>query len=230
MFDLNRELRRWRRSVSRHGVLGRDEIDELESHLLESFETLEREGASPAEAFSSAERGLGDPWILSREYGKCQNPCTRRLWRAFWVAPAVAPILMAIEVFAVGMAFSDPADPGTPIGIILLPSLLLTLGVVFSYGIAAICWMPLIFFSRRRGWLSGSAVHLLAFLLALSIVALLEAAIYAMTTPRPTDVVGFAVSSLPIASVVISDIMLSAAVFWMLIREPSARQESYGAD
>jgi membrane protein implicated in regulation of membrane protease activity len=79
---------------------------------------------------------------------------------------------MAIEIFVLGMALSDPADPGTPIGIILLPILLLTLGGFIAYGIAAICWMPLIFFWRKRGWLNGGRLHLLAFLLALAVVAL----------------------------------------------------------
>jgi hypothetical protein len=224
MFNLTRELRRWRRSLSRHGVLGRDELDELESHLRDSFEAIERDGTPPVEAFAMARSRIGDPRILANEYEKSQNPSTRRLWRAFWVAPAVAPILMAIEIFVLGMAFSDPADPGTPIGIILLPILLLTLGGFIAYGIAAICWMPLIFFWRKRGWLNGGRLHLLAFLLALAVVALLEATIYAITTPRPTDFFELLSSSLIIAGFVIPNVMLSAVVFWMIVRPSSDRR------
>mgnify|MGYP006276888177 CR=1 FL=1 len=221
MFDLNRELRRWRRSVSRHGALGRDELDELESHLLEAFEALTRAGASPAEAFSSAESGIGDPKILSGEYEKSRRPSTRRMWRAFWVAPAVAPILMAIEIFIVGMVFSDPKDPGTPIGIILLPLMLLSLGMVFSYAIAALVWMPIVFHLRELHRLSAGTIHAAASLLAVACFALLEAAAYAVTTPKPTDLLGFVASSLPIAAILLPNILVSAAVFWMMIREPA---------
>jgi len=219
MFDLKRELRRWRRSVSRHGVLSRDERDELESHLLEAFEANSRDGASPAEAFSLAESAIGDPNILAGEYAKSQQPSPRRLWRAFWVAPAVAPILTAIEVFVIGMAFSDPADPGTPIGIILLPLLLLTFGVVMAYGIAALLWMPIVFHLRSRGRLTAGTTQAAALLMFVALHALLEAAIYGVTTPRPTDLLGFVASSLPLVAFLLPNIMLSAVVFWMMIRD-----------
>ena len=225
MFDLKRELRRWRRSVSRHGALGRDELDELESHLLEAFEALTRDGASPAEAFSAAEGGIGDPRVLSGEYEKSRQPSTRRLWRAFWVAPAVAPILMAIEIFIVGMAFSDPADPGTPIGIILLPFLLLSIGMVVSYGLAALIWMPIVFRLRKRGRLTAGTIQAAAVMLAVACFALLEAAAYAVTTPKPTDLLGFVASSLPLFAILLPNVLLSAALFWMMIREPSVRPE-----
>lgn len=222
MFNLNHEINLWRATFEARGILNRDELDELQSHLIEAYQALLAGGISEPQAFNQAIEQVGDPAILSLEYEKMHPSATKKLWRAFWVAPLVAPVLLAIDVFVIGLLLSDPKDPGTPIGIILLPILILTLGVIASYLITAIFWMPLAIFLHRRKRLDGGSIHLLAFVLAVLFFAALEAAIYGVTTPRPASIAEFISSTLYIPGFVIPHIMVSALVFWLMVRERSA--------
>ena len=62
------------------------------------------------------------------EADRAQRAGGRRLLLAFLIAPLVPPVVAAVLVFTGGMLFSDPKDTGTPVGIVLLPVLLLTVG------------------------------------------------------------------------------------------------------
>ena len=226
MFDLNSELERWRRNFSKDSRLDPDEMAELESHLIELFDSSVKSGIPESAAFFKAIQDIGDPQTLTTEYEKTRPTSSRRLWRAFWIAPLVAPVMLAIDVFVVGSLFSDPVDAGTPIGIIAIPLMALTLGTLLSYVIAGTLWMPLAFFLQKRGWLNGMSIHSMGFVFAIALYALFEVAIYFITTPRPNDIIEFMSSSIYIAGFVIPNIMLSVVAFWWLIREKPARQNS----
>ncbi|MFY7700613.1 MAG: hypothetical protein ACOVQH_10120 [Burkholderiaceae bacterium] len=226
MFDLNSELERWRRNFSKDSRLDPDEMAELESHLIELFDSSVKSGIPESAAFFKAIQDIGDPQTLTTEYEKTRPTSSRRLWRAFWIAPLVAPVMLAIDVFVVGSLFSDPVDAGTPIGIIAIPLMALTLGTLLSYVIAGTLWMPLAFFLQKRGWLNGMSIHSMGFGFAIALYALFEVAIYFITTPRPNDIIEFMSSSIYIAGFVIPNIMLSVVAFWWLIREKPARQNS----
>ena len=229
MFDVNRQVDEWRRALAKAGLADAGELDELESHLLQAYETFVRSGLGEQEAFSLAMKQVGDPSALAGEYAKNERFGTRNLWRAFRVAPVVAPVLFAIDTLVLGLLLTDSRNAGTPIGLLWIPLAALTLGVVLSYAVAAALWMPLMLFLWKRGWLHGATIHAAAFLLAVLLCVLLEVATYLVTTPRPTDMREFLASGPIVAGFVIPHIMLSACVFWWMVRESPDRQDPLDA-
>lgn len=82
--------------------------------------------------------------------------------------------------------------------------------------------MPLVFCLGKRGWLHGGTIHGIAFLLAVAVFLLLETAAYFVAAER-ADFFELLRMSLIVAGFVIPNIMLSALVFWWMIREGSNR-------
>ncbi|MEM7474804.1 MAG: hypothetical protein AAF483_07415 [Planctomycetota bacterium] len=78
------------------------------------------------------------------------------IWTAFAVTSPITPILLSVVVLVVGLFFSDPEDTGTPIGIILVPILLLTAGIVFAYIATLFFAMPVVIILRKRDQLKLS--------------------------------------------------------------------------
>ena len=89
--DLNTILRRWREEVGASGTLGRQDLDELESHLRDSVQNLEQGGLSAEEAFHVASRRLGTAGGLVAEFAKVN-------WQEVWMTRLlwmVAGIILA---------------------------------------------------------------------------------------------------------------------------------------
>lgn len=221
MFDLNSEIKKWRKTMAKSGDFKSDELDEFQSHLVEAFEVFVKDGVAPPDAFKQASEQLGNPAALADEYDKMRDLNPRKLWVAFLVAPMVAPVLFSLIVLivlSVGLMFSDPKDPGTPIGVVMVPVLSLVLGVIASYFIAGVIWMPIMVFLKNQGLLSGRVIHLSAFVLAIILYVLLDISIYAITAvPRP-DFLAFIRSTLVIGVIFIPCVMLSATTFWWMLR------------
>lgn len=218
MFELNRELESWRKRFSRESRLQGDELEELESHLLELHEGLVQSGHSDHEAFALAIKRLGEPADIKAEYAKCRVTSSKRLWRAFWIAPLVAPVLLAVDMFVAGLLLSDSGDSGTPLGVLAVPLIALTLGIFGAYLIALSCWMPVVFFLRKRDWLNGGSIHLMGLVAALATFVLLEVAAYYAPT-WPDNLLGLSGPSLYLSGFMIPNVMLSALVFWLMIRD-----------
>lgn len=225
MFDLNRELGVWRKGFASEARLQSDELEELESHLVDHFESLLKSGLSEQAAFLKATRQIGEPITLAREFEKSRAIGSARLWRGFWIAPVVAPLMLALDVLVAGLLFTNPVAPRTPIGVFAMPLAALTLGVGASYLIAFICWMPGVFFLKNRGWLNGGSIHLIGCLSALAIIALLELAGYYVTTPRPENLFDFFEGTLYLTGFIFPNVMLSSLVFWLMIRDPAQQQD-----
>ena len=86
MFELETEVRRWRRNLERRSSLSMREVDELEDHLRARFE-LELEvtpAQSPARAFSTVCDELGEAAALSKEFAKAGWRRWRSLLLAGW--------------------------------------------------------------------------------------------------------------------------------------------------
>ena len=79
MFELNKEIKKWKSSLSSSDTCSRADIDELESHLLDSMDILRAKGLSQEEAFFVAIRRLGSTNALSCEFGKVNE--NLRAWR-----------------------------------------------------------------------------------------------------------------------------------------------------
>lgn len=99
MFDLDREVRRWRQREIRRSSLSPRELDELEDHLRARVD-LELElnaGLTPARAFAVTRDELGAGSALSKEFAKVGTPRWRRLMMAGWALFAVSFILPAVS-------------------------------------------------------------------------------------------------------------------------------------
>ena len=70
MFNLNREIDRWKSAFAERKACSRDELQELESHLREEIAALVAAGHSEQEAFSEGASRLGDPGEVCGEFAK----------------------------------------------------------------------------------------------------------------------------------------------------------------
>ncbi len=98
MFDLDAEVRRWRRRQERRSSLSPRELDELEDHLRARVD-LEMEinrVLAPERAFAIARRELGKPAALEKEFAKAGKPRWRRWLVAGWAMFAVSFVLPVV--------------------------------------------------------------------------------------------------------------------------------------
>lgn len=86
-------------------------------------------------------------------------PSSRALWRAYFLAPAVAPIAFVVIVFLVGLIAPNLGADVNPASMIVLPVIALTVGFVSCYLIAGVFGMPIAFYLRRRRFLNGYSIH-----------------------------------------------------------------------
>jgi len=97
MFDLNNEIKKWRRDLAQSESLGKSDIDELESHLREELERLTALKLSEQEAFWIARHRLGDIHSLAEEFAKIN---TSMLWRKrlYWAGAIVLAWLIVTYI------------------------------------------------------------------------------------------------------------------------------------
>lgn len=148
-------------------------------------------------------------------------PSTRRLWIAYLIAPSVAPLLAALTVFVVGMAFlvANPEDTGTPIGVILVPLFLLIAGIPASYLVAGTLGMPIAFYLRSRNRLNGLTVHGAAFAWTAVLALGLTASAFFLAPGEQVGQVGLLQYMLGLGGVFLAFapfIALSATTFWLV--------------
>ena len=88
----DRALERWRAALAARGTLTKDDLDELESHVLDHVDALIEQGVAPAEAYERALAALGDPQAIADEFAKV-NPLLA--WRSalFWICAGVLTVL-----------------------------------------------------------------------------------------------------------------------------------------
>ncbi|WP_423925939.1 hypothetical protein [Candidatus Palauibacter sp.] len=98
MFELETEVRNWRRSLERKASLSPRELDELEDHLRARVDLeLELDAAlAPPKAFAIARKELGEPMALSREFARAGRPRWRRLLLTGWTMYAASFLLPAL--------------------------------------------------------------------------------------------------------------------------------------
>ena len=110
MFDLEKELRRWREREERGSSLSARDLDELEDHLRAwiDLELQLNPKLAPARAFKVARDELGEPAAVSREFAKAGKPRWRRLLVAGWALFGVSFLLPAFFVPGTGLGLSRP--------------------------------------------------------------------------------------------------------------------------
>ena len=85
MFELESQIRKWRRHIQSAGSLGAQDVEELESHLRDSIDELTGRGVSVEEAFILSVRRMGDAEALHHEFAKIP---TENVWRQLLVPAA----------------------------------------------------------------------------------------------------------------------------------------------
>lgn len=105
MFDMNREIERWRLALIRVGGCQPDELNELETHLRDAFDQLLESGISNEEAFLMATKQIGDPVAVGMEYQKSRGVVYRMASRPAVVIPLVALSHFVLHLAAVLFSF-----------------------------------------------------------------------------------------------------------------------------
>ena len=68
MFDINTAIKSWRRPFELRSWYGDDQIQELETHLVERYEDALHDGVPPEQAFDRAIEQIGSEPILRNDY------------------------------------------------------------------------------------------------------------------------------------------------------------------
>lgn len=98
-----------------------------------------------------------------------------RIWLGFLVAPLIVPILLSVGIVLGAPFYLESEDSGTPIGVIVLPLVIMSVGVVFAYIMMLMVGMPFVILLRSLGllnlvWLNLVAVGLSCFLVLVACV------------------------------------------------------------
>lgn len=104
MTNLNRHILKWRLNLLMRGAFQKSDIDELESHLRDEIDELQRLGYSDEDAFHLAVRRLGDLPGLQEEFSKVNFGI---LWlkRAAWSVLIVMSVLLLFTQCSVHIPF-----------------------------------------------------------------------------------------------------------------------------
>jgi putative ABC transport system permease protein len=91
MFNLEKSIHAWKKSLQTQDTLEDGTIADLESHLRDTIDALKREGMSNEEAFREAAARVGGPEVLAAECGKVREYRLdlRRPWRPARFMPAL---------------------------------------------------------------------------------------------------------------------------------------------
>lgn len=99
MFDLERSLEKWRRSLTALPGLTAETVAELESHLREEIQCQQTAGCEPALAFARAVEKLGTPQALAREFTKAASETTAPWWPMRIVVGVTAALTLLLVVW-----------------------------------------------------------------------------------------------------------------------------------
>jgi hypothetical protein len=83
---------------------------------------------------------------------------TRNLWRAFSVAPLVAPLSFLILFVLFVWGSTQMGAKSNPLSVVAYPILSILVGIPLAYALALIFWMPAMLWLFRRGWYNLGAV------------------------------------------------------------------------
>jgi hypothetical protein len=159
-FDLNLAIQRWRENLARSAALRAENLNELESHLRDSIETLRKRELSDEEIFFIATRRIGNAQKLEHEFGKVNSAA---IWfdRCLWVllAAQLWAMISSGSGFLLGVIaplclWLNELLPGFGLEKIsvdwLQTALALTFSPLFTAVLAALVWRFFIW-PKRRG-------------------------------------------------------------------------------
>jgi hypothetical protein len=143
--------------------------------------------------------------ICSIAYTANLNPANSRLWKAYVIAPVVAPLTLAALVVVLSLVAGFVGKIDNPAGAPYMPMLAIALGLPASYGVAGVLGLPIAFALRRAQCLNGLTIHAAA-----AIWAVLFSLFVGVASPTPA-------SAILVFCVVVIPILSSATVFWAIV-------------
>lgn len=96
MSDVNKEIEAWRHQFEQVDGVTATDVMELESHLMQEMDALQKSGLRPDESFVIASRRLGHPYELAVEFSKNDS-------LAMWKRPARLLLwgMLSLEIVSV---------------------------------------------------------------------------------------------------------------------------------
>jgi len=151
-------------------------------------------------------------------------PSNRSLWRAYLLAPSVAPLAFVALVFLVAIVSDRMGVEVNDASLVVLPVLALTIGTVSCYLVAGIVGMPIAFYLRRANALNGYSIHGAALCWALLFSA--GCTVVMIGGDWEALLVGLCY----VAVGVVPPVLLSATAFWLLVRRFSRSDQAASHD
>ncbi len=104
MFDLNKELKKWRKLLASCEYYGEEYLAELESHLIDVFDELKESGLSEEKAFHSAVERIGKTKKITQEYKQVNRDL---IWKQKTVVLSCVWVLYHISLLVLFSLNSD---------------------------------------------------------------------------------------------------------------------------
>jgi hypothetical protein len=148
-----------------------------------------------------------------------QRPATdqfrKSLWRAYAFAPAVAPVSFVLLLFLIGAIATAFNIEVNPTSFLVLPVVALTAGMVICYLVAGCIGMPIAFYLRKRNSLNGYTIHGAAFCWSIFTAVVVATP---MSFSQGAKWYHIPLAILVLVCVIAPPVLLSATVFWLLVR------------
>ena len=147
-FDLNRAIQQWRENLGQSPAFRNENLHELETHLRDSISKFQEHGLSPEEAFTLAEKRIGESYALETEFGKMNR---KNVWldRVLWMLIGiqtwglVSTVTHSITRSALSFAWMKAEPANYPYGLADMALRVIVSGIaqIVAVGICvAICW------------------------------------------------------------------------------------------
>ncbi len=124
MFELSAAIDNWRQTIGTKGECSLEDIQELESHLLEQFHELTSAGLSEREAFFVSVSRIGTPEEINNQYAKA-DPTNIWKHRALWMIAGILCwfsliwfhriVIAKVDFSALALFNQDAPGPGSTV-------------------------------------------------------------------------------------------------------------------
>ncbi len=160
------------------------------------------------------------PSCVSDSFNTENAPSNAVLWRAYLIAPAVAPIVFVLLLFVVAIVASLLGIDVNPASFLVLPAVALSVGFVVCYAVAGAIGMPIAVYLRNRRMLNGYTIHGAALSWAVFFSVVMALSVFRVATDELPSVIVYVICG------VTPPVLLSATVFSLLIRDRNRSQVS----
>jgi hypothetical protein len=141
-------------------------------------------------------------------------PTVTRMWLAYAIAPAVAPLSFVGLLFLLYAISHATGSHFNPASILVLPMIALTVGMLASYAVAGLIGMPIAFALRRWKALNFVSIHAAALGWACLFAGMSRFLVGGDGVPQGDGLLWFFYAFAGTAP----STLLSATAFWLIVR------------